>query len=162
MKDWDLNVVIGENVYNDDGHFAGSDSERILDFQTALDDNSISAIWCARGGYGAMRVIDNLNFEKYKENPKWIIGYSDITAIHNDLHIQKSESIHGLMCKSLEKLDINKDESVKLLKKTLFGNSLSYQIEETVITLKEKQRSTSWWQFNSSTLSVWFKIFNRY
>ena len=128
LKDWDLNVVIGENVYNDDGHFAGSDSERILDFQTALDDNSISAIWCARGGYGAMRVIDNLKFEKYKENPKWIIGYSDITAIHSDLHIQKSESIHGLMCKSLEKLDINKDESVKLLKKTLFGNSLSYQI----------------------------------
>ena len=128
LKDWDLNVVIGENVYNDDGHFAGSDSERILDFQTALDDNSISAIWCARGGYGAMRVIDNLNFEKYKENPKWIIGYSDITAIHSDLHIQKSESIHGLMCKSLEKLDINKDESVKLLKKTLFGNSLSYKI----------------------------------
>ena len=72
MKDWDLNVVIGENVYNDDGHFAGSDKERTLDFQTALDDNSISAIWCARGGYGAMRIIDNLNFEKYKENPKWI------------------------------------------------------------------------------------------
>ena len=71
LKDWDLNVVVGENVYNDDGHFAGSDSERILDFQTALDDNSISAIWCARGGYGAMRVIDNLKFEKYKENPKW-------------------------------------------------------------------------------------------
>ena len=66
-------MVIGENVYNDDGHFAGSDPERILDFQKALDDNSISAIWCARGGYGAMRVIDNLNFEKYKENPNGLL-----------------------------------------------------------------------------------------
>jgi len=128
LKDWDLNVVVGTNIYNDDGHFAGSDKERTLDFQTALDDKSISAVWCARGGYGAMRVIDNLNFEKYKKNPKWIIGYSDITAIHNDLHIQKSESIHGLMCKGLEELDIYNDKSVKLLKKTLFGDSLSYQI----------------------------------
>jgi len=128
LKSWELEVVIGENVFNDNGHFAGTDNQRSADFQLALDDKAIKAIWCARGGYGAMRVIDNLNFEKYKENPKWIIGYSDITAIHSDLHIQKSESIHGLMCKSLEKLDINKDESVKLLKKTLFGNSLSYKI----------------------------------
>ena len=126
---WGLNVVLGQNTFKDDGHFAGNDQERSYDFQTALDDKSIKAIWCARGGYGAMRVIDNLNFEKYKINPKWIIGYSDITAIHNDIHIQKTESIHGLMCKSLDELDIYKDESVKLLKETLFGKSLSYQIK---------------------------------
>jgi muramoyltetrapeptide carboxypeptidase len=76
-----------------------------------------------------MRVIDNLNFEKYKENPKWIIGYSDITAIHNDLHNNKSESIHGIMCKSLEKIDVDNNESISLLKKTLFGEKLSYTIE---------------------------------
>ena len=102
----------------------------------ALDDKAIKAIWCARGGYGAMRVIDNLNFEKYKENPKWIIGYSDITAIHNDLHNNKSESIHGIMCKSLEKIDVDNNESISLLKKTLFGEKLSYTIEGNNYNIK--------------------------
>ena len=129
LKSWELEVVIGENVFNDNGHFAGTDNQRSADFQLALDDKAIKAIWCARGGYGAMRVIDNLNFEKYKENPKWIIGYSDITAIHNDLHNNKSESIHGMMCKSLEKIDVDNNESISLLKKTLFGEKLSYTIE---------------------------------
>ena len=129
LKSWELEVVIGENVFNDNGHFAGTDNQRSADFQLALDDKAIKAIWCARGGYGAMRVIDNLNFEKYKENPKWIIGYSDITAIHNDLHNNKSESIHGIMCKSLEKIDVDNNESISLLKKTLFGKKLSYTIE---------------------------------
>jgi len=129
LKSWGLEVSIGENVFNDNGHFAGTDNQRSADFQLALDDKSIKAIWCARGGYGAMRVIDNLNFEKYKENPKWIIGYSDITAVHNDLHNNKSESIHGIMCKSLEKIDIDNNESISLLKKTLFGEKLSYTIE---------------------------------
>ena len=129
LKSWGLEVSIGENVFNDNGHFAGTDNQRSADFQLALDDKAIKAIWCARGGYGAMRVIDNLNFEKYKENPKWIIGYSDITAIHNDLHNNKSESIHGIMCKSLEKIDIDNNESISLLKKTLFGEKLSYTIE---------------------------------
>lgn len=129
LKSWELEVVIGENVFNDNGHFAGTDNQRSADFQLALDDKAIKAIWCARGGYGAMRIIDNLNFEKYKENPKWIIGYSDITAIHNDLHNNKSESIHGIMCKSLEKIDVDNNESISLLKKTLFGEKLSYTIE---------------------------------
>ena len=129
LKSWELEVIIGENVFNDNGHFAGTDNQRSSDFQLALDDKAIKAIWCARGGYGAMRVIDNLNFEKYKENPKWIIGYSDITAIHNDLHNNKSESIHGIMCKSLEKIDVDNNESISMLKKTLFGEELSYTIE---------------------------------
>ena len=129
LKSWGLEVSIGENVFNDNGHFAGTDNQRSADFQLALDDKAIKAIWCARGGYGAMRVIDNLNFEKYKENPKWIIGYSDITAVHNDLHNNKSESIHGIMCKSLEKIDTDNNESISLLKKTLFGEKLSYTIE---------------------------------
>ena len=129
LSSWELNVIIGKNVFNDSGHFSGTDEERTLDFQIALDDKSVKAIWCARGGYGAMRVIDNLNFEKYKQNPKWIVGYSDITAIHSDLHIENSESIHAIMSKSLNELNIDNDESVLLLKKTLFGEKLSYQIK---------------------------------
>jgi len=126
LENWGLNVVIGKNVFNNYGHFSGTDKERTKDFQRALDDKTISAIWCARGGYGAMRIIDNLDYSKYLMNPKWIIGYSDITAIHNDLNILGSESIHSIMCKSLEDKDINEDRSIQGLKDVLFGEKLSY------------------------------------
>lgn len=126
LESWELNVIIGKNVFNNYGHFSGTDKERTKDFQRALDDKTISAIWCARGGYGAMRIIDDLDYTEYLKTPKWIIGYSDITAIHNDLHILGSESIHSIMCKSLENKDINNDRSIQALKDVLFGNKLSY------------------------------------
>jgi|TARA_B100001105_G_scaffold5116_1_gene3850 muramoyltetrapeptide carboxypeptidase len=126
LESWELNVIIGKNVFNNYGHFSGTDKERTKDFQRALDDKTISAIWCARGGYGAMRIIDDLDYTEYLKTPKWIIGYSDITAIHNDLHILGSESIHSIMCKSLEDKDINNDRSIQALKDVLFGNKLSY------------------------------------
>ena len=126
LESWELNVIIGKNVFNNYGHFSGTDKERTKDFQRALDDKTISAIWCARGGYGAMRIIDDLDYTEYLKTPKWIIGYSDITAIHNDLHILGSESIHSIMCKSLEDKNINNDRSIQALKDVLFGNKLSY------------------------------------
>ena len=126
LESWELNVIIGKNVFNNYGHFSGTDKERTKDFQRALDDKTISAIWCARGGYGAMRIIDDLDYTEYLKTPKWIIGYSDITAIHNDLHILGSESIHSIMCKSIEDKDINNDRSIQALKDVLFGNKLSY------------------------------------
>ena len=126
LESWELNVIIEKNVFNNYGHFSGTDKERTKDFQRALDDKTISAIWCARGGYGAMRIIDDLDYTEYLKTPKWIIGYSDITAIHNDLHILGSESIHSIMCKSLEDKNINNDRSIQALKDVLFGNKLSY------------------------------------
>jgi muramoyltetrapeptide carboxypeptidase len=126
LESWELNVIVGKNVFNNYGHFSGTDKERTKDFQRALDDKTISAIWCARGGYGAMRIIDDLDYTEYLKTPKWIIGYSDITAIHNDLHILGSESIHSIMCKNLEDKDINNDRSIQALKDVLFGNKLSY------------------------------------
>ena len=126
LESWELNVIIEKNVFNNYGHFSGTDKERTKDFQRALDDKTISAIWCARGGYGAMRIIDDLDYTEYLKTPKWIIGYSDITAIHNDLHILGSESIHSIMCKNLEDKDINNDRSIQALKDVLFGNKLSY------------------------------------
>ena len=128
LESWELNVIIGKNVFNNYGHFSGTDKERTKDFQKALDDKTISAIWCARGGYGAMRIIDDLDYSEYLKSPKWIIGYSDITAIHNDLNILGSESIHGIMCKSLEDKDINNDRSIQTLKDVLFGKKLSYNL----------------------------------
>jgi muramoyltetrapeptide carboxypeptidase len=80
------------------------------------------------GGYGTVRMIDKLDYTKYKENPKWVIGYSDITAIHNQLNIEGSESIHAMMCTSLTD-DLSKiEESLETFKCALFGKPLNYTI----------------------------------
>lgn len=129
MESWGLNVVLGSTIYETYGHFSSTDINREKDFQKAIDDNKIKAIWCARGGYGAMRIIDNINYDNLSKNPKWVIGYSDITAIHNDIHNLGVESLHGVMCKSLE--DISEDDdSISKLKDILFEEGeLNYIIE---------------------------------
>jgi len=129
MESWGLNVVLGSTIYESYGHFSSTDIDREKDFQNAIDDNKIKAIWCARGGYGAMRIIDNINYDNLLKNPKWVIGYSDITAIHNDIHNLGVESLHGVMCKSLEDISID-DDSINKLKDILFEEvELKYIIE---------------------------------
>jgi muramoyltetrapeptide carboxypeptidase len=127
FESWGLNVVLGNHIYDKNGHFAGTDKNREKDFQNALDNKNIKAIWCARGGYGAVRIIDKLNFNSYLKNPKWIIGFSDITVIHNKLNFLNSESIHAMMITGFEDIDQNND-SLSKLKNVLFGNNLSYSI----------------------------------
>ncbi len=124
-----LNVVVGKHVFNQADHFAGTDDERCEDFQNALDDPAISAIWCARGGYGTVRILDKLDYTKFKNHPKWIIGYSDITALHNQIHNEGYQSIHALMGVSLTKdLDEIKD-TVDTFVSTIFGNPVDYTLE---------------------------------
>ena len=127
FKSWGLNVVLGNHIYDKNGHFSGTDKNREKDFQKALDNKNIKAIWCARGGYGAVRIIDKLNFDNYLKNPKWIIGFSDITVIHNKLNFLNSESIHAMMITGFEDIGQNND-SLSKLKNVLFGDSLSYSI----------------------------------
>lgn len=129
LEDWGLNVLIGKNVFNQAGHFAGTDEERTLDLQNAINDPSISAIWSARGGYGTVRVLDKLDYSKLRSNPKWIVGYSDITALHNDLHNLGIESIHALMCTSLTEDLREVEKSISTFKKALFGANLKYEIK---------------------------------
>jgi len=126
LKSWGLQVVVGKHLYSKANHFAGTDGERCEDFQNAMDDPKISAIWCARGGYGAVRILDQLNFEKLKQHPKWLIGYSDITALHNAFHNEGFESIHGLMCVSLAKDFDDIKHSVETFKSVLFGTPVHY------------------------------------
>ncbi|MEM9679032.1 MAG: LD-carboxypeptidase [Bacteroidota bacterium] len=128
LKSWGLRVVVGKYVFSKDNHFAGTDDERCEDMQEALDNPNISAIWCARGGYGTVRILDKLDYTKFRLNPKWIIGYSDITALHNQLHNEGFQSLHALMCVSLTE-DLNEiKETVATFKETIFGNPRSYQL----------------------------------
>ena len=129
LKSWGLHAIVGEHVYKQDNHFAGTDAERCEDFQNALDNPTVSAIWCARGGYGTVRILDNLDYTKFKENPKWLIGYSDITALHNQFHNEGYESIHGILCVSLPEDASKIETSITSFKKALFGEPLNYTLE---------------------------------
>lgn len=127
-ENWGLKVVLGKNIYKQNNHFAGTDAERCQDFQDALDNPNIKAIWSARGGYGSVRILDLLNFDVFKKHPKWVIGYSDITAFHNHIHNLGIETIHGMMATSLEEKPEEIIETVASFKKALFGEELSYKV----------------------------------
>ena len=92
-----FNVLLGNNIYSEHFQFAGDDIQRASDLQTMLDNPKVKAILCARGGYGTVRIIDQLNFDNYIQNPKWLIGFSDITALHSHLHNLGFASLHGSM-----------------------------------------------------------------
>jgi muramoyltetrapeptide carboxypeptidase len=82
LKASGFNVVMGENVFRQNGCFAGSDTERLSDLQRATDDPDVKAVFCSRGGYGVSRIIDRVDFSSLKKNPKWYVGFSDITVLH--------------------------------------------------------------------------------
>lgn len=126
-ESWGLKVIYGKYMFNQAHHFAGTDDERCQDFQDALDNPNIKAIWSARGGYGSVRILDKLDFSKFKQNPKWIIGYSDITAFHNHIHNIGVETIHGIMGTSMQDKPEVIEKSVISLRKALFGERLHYE-----------------------------------
>lgn len=126
LKKWGLHAVTGQHIFNQAHHFAGTDDERCEDFQNALNNPNIRAIWCARGGYGSVRILDKLDWTAFKNNPKWIIGYSDITAIHNQLHNIGVQSIHAMMCTSLQDNAATIPETIATFKAAIFGENLNY------------------------------------
>ena len=130
-ESWGLHVVIGKNIYNKNNHFAGTDSERCQDFQDALDNDSVKAIWAARGGYGSVRILDALDFTNFKNNPKWIIGYSDITAFHNHVNNLGIQSLHAMMATSLEQKPEEIEKTITSFKAALFGSDISYSIKNS-------------------------------
>jgi len=126
---WGLHSVLGEHLFSVANHFAGTDDQRCADFQKAMDDPKISAIWAGRGGYGTVRILDKLDYTKFRKNPKWVIGYSDITALHSQLNIEGFESMHAMMGVSVTKdLDEIK-ETVETFKSAIFGKPLAYTLE---------------------------------
>lgn len=124
LQGWGLEVVLGETVYASYRQFAGDDELRRKDLQRFLDDISVKAIIAARGGYGTIRIIDQIDFENFQNNPKWLAGFSDITVLHSHIHTNMGiQTIHGQM--PLNVPDATKP-SLESLRKALFGESLSY------------------------------------
>lgn len=127
-ESWGLKVVYGKHLFNQNNHFAGTDYERCQDFQDALDNPNIKAIWAARGGYGSVRILDKLDFTKFQKHPKWIIGYSDITAFHNHVNTLGVETLHALMGTSLQDKTEDIPHTIETFRKAIFGEDLSYTI----------------------------------
>lgn len=101
LESWGLKVVMGKYAGNASGRFAGSVRQRLGDLQKAMDDPEIKAILCSRGGYGAVHLIDKLDFTRFREHPKWLIGFSDITALHNLFQSNGFASLHAPMARHL-------------------------------------------------------------
>nr|WP_291118704.1 LD-carboxypeptidase [Flavobacterium sp. UBA6135] len=125
LENWGLKTVIGSSIGLDNNQLAGTDEERAKDFQTQIDNPNVKAIWCVRGGYGTVRIVDLLDFSKFKQNPKWIIGFSDVTVLHSHLNNLGFQSIHGMMPVNIPRATPEAKES---LRKALFGEPLSYAI----------------------------------
>jgi muramoyltetrapeptide carboxypeptidase len=101
MQSWGYSIRTGNTIGRSDFTFGGTDDERLADLQQMLDDPNIKAIMCARGGYGSVRIVDRLDWTKFKKRPKWLIGFSDITVLHNHIHRNcMVASIHSKMCNS--------------------------------------------------------------
>jgi muramoyltetrapeptide carboxypeptidase len=124
-KNWGLEVVIGNTIGLDNNQLAGTDEQRADDFQKMIDNPNIKAIWCARGGYGTIRMVDLIDFSKFKQNPKWIVGFSDVTVLHSHLNHLGFETIHGIMPVNIEKASPIIEET---LRKALFGENVVYQV----------------------------------
>jgi muramoyltetrapeptide carboxypeptidase len=128
LKDWKLKPVLGKTIGPRQGSFAGSDHLRRQDLQEMLDNDEIKAVLETMGGYGIVRVIEDVDFNKFKFHPKWLVGYSDTTFLHS--HVQgllSTATIHGTMASDLEAG--YKVESWESLRKALFGENLEYSIK---------------------------------
>ena len=126
LESWGLHVVVGESIGLEENQLAGSDEQRAADLQKQLNNPTIKAIWCARGGYGTVRVVDLIDFTAFKKSPKWLVGFSDVTVLHNHLNTMGYKSIHGIMPISLAKAS---KEAIESLRLSLFGEPLQYSID---------------------------------
>jgi muramoyltetrapeptide carboxypeptidase len=126
LAGWGFEVVKGMYLYEEEHQFAGSDSQRWADLQMVLDDPSIKAVLFARGGYGTVRIVDKLDFSRFLQHPKWLIGFSDITVLHS--HVQqhvKVETLHAPMAINFPKTPSLVLERMKAL---LTGGTVSYEV----------------------------------
>ena len=135
LESWGLKAKLGKTIGLDSCQLGGTDAERIADFQEMMDDDNIKAIWCARGGYGTVRIIDSLDFTKFKKHPKWIMGFSDVTVLHSQLNVERVATLHSIMPFTVPKAP---EEVKETLRKALFGEAISYTIPSKPYDVKGK------------------------
>jgi muramoyltetrapeptide carboxypeptidase len=136
LNSWGFKVVIGASINAEEHQFAGADTLRAKNLQDFIDDPNINAILCARGGYGTMRIIDDIDFSKFINNPKWLCGFSDVTVLHQHLQTLGIASIHSSM-PSLFPTDVNHTTLISL-ENALKGKELNYHVKISNDNLRMK------------------------
>jgi len=142
LESWGLKAVLGKTIETEENQFAGNEELRAEDFQQMLDNPNIKAIWCARGGYGTVKMIDMLDFSAFQKDSKWIIGYSDVTVLHSHIHNLGIETLHAQMCLDIE----NKTEEAReSIRKVLFEQeySIAFNVNTYNKTFQQKQKLSS-------------------
>ena len=129
LESWGLEVVFGNFLFEVDNQFAGTTEQRVIDFQNMINDDAISAILCARGGYGTVQIIDRIDFSNLYKSPKWIIGFSDITVLHSHLNRIGLATLHATMPINFSK---NTPQSLDSLYKAMF------RIENSIVISSHK------------------------
>jgi muramoyltetrapeptide carboxypeptidase len=133
LEKWGLKVRVGRNALKKWGQFAGMDDERLADLQEMTNDKNIKAIFCSRGGYGVSRIINKADFSGLKENPKWYIGFSDITVLHLWLsEVCNIISLHAEMPVNYSNPEKTLD-TFESLRGALFGDNHPYTWSGTTI-----------------------------
>lgn len=125
LESWGLKVKLGKTIGLDSCQLGGTDTERAADFQDQLDNDNVKAIWCARGGYGTVRIIDMIDFTKFKKHPKWVMGFSDVTVLHSHINTLNVATLHSIMPFTVPKAP---EEVKETFKNALFGIKNSYTI----------------------------------
>lgn len=125
LESWGLHVVIGKTIGKEEHQLAGADWLRATDFQEMMDNPSIKAIWAGKGGYGTVRIIDRLDFTKFRKKPKWVIGFSDMTVLHSHINNMGIETMHALMTMNAKTAT---PDAIESLRKALFGEKLEYTL----------------------------------
>ncbi|MCC7501718.1 MAG: LD-carboxypeptidase [Flavobacteriales bacterium] len=125
-ESWGLKVKLGAGIGHKHFQQAGTALERAADLQAAIQDPAVKAIWCARGGYGTVRLMEHIDLTPLLKDPKWIVGFSDVTVLHNALHNLGISTLHAQMPHNI---GVKTAECVETLRRALFGELL--QIEAT-------------------------------
>lgn len=140
LKSWGFTIKIASHSFSEYYRFAGTDEQRLDDMQTALDDENVKAIICNRGGYGSIRIIEKLNFEKFFHHPKWMVGFSDITVFHSYFNrVLNCETLHAPMPINLSQNDVPQ-ETVENFRKALFGKPLHYRVTPNSLNVLGKAK----------------------
>ncbi|MBI2968822.1 MAG: LD-carboxypeptidase [Bacteroidetes bacterium] len=136
LEKWGFDVVPGKHLFGSCRQYSGTDEQRAADFQRAMDNPEIKAILCARGGYGCIRIIDRLDFSSFRRNPKWIIGFSDITALHSHIHTNyRIETLHAPMGINIG-IGTESVDAVRRIMKVITGNPLRYSVKSHPLNRK--------------------------
>lgn len=155
LTSWGLQVATGDHLFSQHHQFAGTDSERASDMQQMLDNEHVRAIFCARGGYGTVRTIRFLDFDRFLRYPKWIIGFSDITVLHSYINEQLSvKTLHAQMPVNFPR-NRKENQALRLLKETIFGKSPAFSWETKH---EETHESKITGQLTGGNLSVLYSL----